>query len=157
MADYIEELRKLVGSRPIIMAGAAVILLDEADRIFLYQRADNNTWSLPGGAMEMGETFEENAGREVLEETGLVCRALDFFKVYAGPEVYYRYPNGDEVYNVTAVYLCRAFSGAVALPESEGTASGFFPLAEIPADINPPVRIIIRDFIAMATDAASRG
>lgn len=54
---------------------AQVVLLD-ADRILLarHQRRGGSYWVLPGGAVEPGETPEEAAVREVLEETGLQIR-----------------------------------------------------------------------------------
>jgi 8-oxo-dGTP pyrophosphatase MutT (NUDIX family) len=52
---YIMDLRKIVGSRPLIMTGSNVILLDSNNRILLQLRTDNNSWGLPGGSMEMGE------------------------------------------------------------------------------------------------------
>lgn len=55
---------------------SAVILLDDAGHILLQHRDANaptapNLWGLPGGSIEAGESAEEAAHREVLEETGL--------------------------------------------------------------------------------------
>jgi len=50
------------------------IVLDEAGRLLMIQRGtepDLGRWSLPGGRVELGETDEEAAVREVREETGL--------------------------------------------------------------------------------------
>ena len=146
MADYVRELRRLVGTRPLILCSANGILLDPEGRLLLLHRTDNDMWSLPGGAVEPGETLEETAVREVREEVGLTCHTLKLFGVYSGPELYYRYPNGDEVYNVTISYLCRDFSGEIKVDPAEGKAAAFFAIADLPSDISPPVRPIIADF-----------
>ena len=145
MVDYMGELRKLVGTRPLLLCGANVILLDGSGRVLLHHRTDNDAWSLPGGAMELGERLEETAARETREEVGLTCHALTLFGVYSGPELYYRYPNGDEVYNVTVSYLCRDFSGEIDVNPAEGKAAAFFAIDDLPSDISPPVRPIIAD------------
>jgi mutator protein MutT len=59
--------------RPIVAVG--VLLLD-GDRILLVQRAQPpqaGCWTVPGGAVEIGETLEQAALRELGEETGLGC------------------------------------------------------------------------------------
>lgn len=56
--------------------GVDVIVQDEQGKVLLIRREDDNTWSLPGGLMERGETPDQAARREVLEETGVVV-ALD--------------------------------------------------------------------------------
>jgi 8-oxo-dGTP diphosphatase len=60
---------------PIAAVGAVVI---EGDRVLLVRRAQpplKGEWSLPGGALELGETVQQGVVREVLEETGLVVVA----------------------------------------------------------------------------------
>jgi 8-oxo-dGTP pyrophosphatase MutT (NUDIX family) len=111
LGDYIGDLRKLIGTTPIIMCGANVILLNEKDEILLHHRVDKDWWGLPGGAMELGESLEEAASREVFEEVGLTCRNMKLFNVYSGKELYYKYPDGNEVYNVTATYICKDYTG----------------------------------------------
>lgn len=69
---YIMELRKIIGTRPIIMVGACTILMNEHRQILLQQRKDNGLWGLPGGSLEPGESMEEVARRELYEETGLI-------------------------------------------------------------------------------------
>ena len=54
---YIEELRALVGSRPLILPGASVLVVDARGHILLQRRADSGLWGIPGGMMEPGESY----------------------------------------------------------------------------------------------------
>lgn len=68
--------RREYPSRPLI--GIGVIVLKPA-QVLLARRGhapSEGAWSLPGGAQELGETAEEAARRELLEETGLAVGAL---------------------------------------------------------------------------------
>jgi 8-oxo-dGTP pyrophosphatase MutT (NUDIX family) len=56
-------------------------------------------------------TLEEVAMRELFEETGLEARSLELFHIFSGKELYYKYPHGDEVYNVVCAYVCNDFAG----------------------------------------------
>ncbi len=129
------------------MCGACIIILDNSGRILLHHRVDNDSWGLPGGAMEIGESLEETAIREVYEEVGLICRNIKIFNVYSGENLYYKYPGGDEVYNVTATYICKDFSGQIVVNKTEGKEARFFSVNDIPEKISPPDRVIIDDFI----------
>jgi mutator protein MutT len=142
---YMEDLRELIGSRPVIMVGAGVIILDEQDRMLLTQRSDNDAWSIPGGSMEPGETLEEVARRETEEEVGLTVEQMDFFGIFSGPELYYEYPNGDQVYNVTVVYVSRQVTGSLKIDE-ESRQARYFALDDLP-DISPPLRPVIKAYL----------
>ena len=148
MTDYIGDLRKLIGTRPIIMCGANVILLNDQGQILLHHRIDRDWWGLPGGAMELGESFEQTAKREVLEEVGLICRDLKLFNVYSGEKLYYKYPDGNEVYNVTATYICKDFSGERVVDPSEGRDARFFPLDKIPSNLSSSIEEIVEEFLS---------
>jgi 8-oxo-dGTP pyrophosphatase MutT (NUDIX family) len=143
--DYILQLRELIGHRPILMVGAAILVVDESERLLLLQRADNGCWGPPGGATEPGERVEEAARRETLEETGLQIGEMSLFGVFSGPELYYIYPNGDEVYNVTIVYLSQDFRGQPVI-DHEHTAWRWFAVDEIPGKISPPINPVIEQY-----------
>ena len=134
---YILELRKVLGSRPLIMAGTGVIIVNEKNQVLLGRRTDNGFWDYPGGSMELGESFEECARREVLEETGLTCGKLEFLMDVSGEDSFYQYPNGDKVYIAGIVYLCRDFSGELKAQEKEVAEQRFFPIDQLPENIAP--------------------
>ncbi|WDF49747.1 NUDIX hydrolase [Paenibacillus sp. KACC 21273] len=145
--SYITELREVVGSRPLIMAGATVVLMNDQQQILLQKRADNHCWGLPGGSMELGETLEQVAKRELEEETGLVAVHLQLLDIFSGPELYYQYLHGDEVYNVVAAYVCREYSGSLQAQCSEVQELQFFDLFDLPQMINPPDLPIVQYFL----------
>jgi 8-oxo-dGTP pyrophosphatase MutT (NUDIX family) len=145
--DYILQLRQYIGHRPILMVGAAILVVDAQNRLLLMKRSDSGRWGPPGGATEPGEYVEQAAKRETAEETGLEVGEMLLFGVFSGPELYYKYPNGDEVYNVTIVYLSRDFSGEVVIND-EHTEFRWFARDEIPAPehISPPIIPVIEQF-----------
>lgn len=143
--DYILQLRQYIGHRPILLVGAAILVLDEQDRLLMMKRSDNQCWGIPGGAIEPGEALEIAAKRETLEETNLEIVEMSLFGAFSGPELYYKYPNGDEVYNVSIVYLSREWRGKVKLND-EHSEWQWFTASDIPADISPPIRPVIEQF-----------
>lgn len=144
---YIKKLRKIVGTRPLIMVGACVLVVDQNERLLLQLRTDNNCWGLPGGSMDLGESLQEVAQRELLEETGLVAKSMTLVNVYSGEEFYYKYPHGDQVYNVVATYICRIFEGELKKEESEVQELNFFSINNLPNNLSPPDMPIIREYI----------
>lgn len=145
--NYIRQIRELVGTHPIIMAGACVILIDGEGRLLLQQRTDNGLWGLPGGSMEPGEEIKEVARRELFEEVGLEAKGLEFFDIFSGTDLYYRYPNGDEVYNVVAAYICKEYSGTIRGDGDEVQDIQFFELDKIPDQISPPDLPVITRYL----------
>jgi ADP-ribose pyrophosphatase YjhB (NUDIX family) len=143
--DYILQLRQYIGHRPILLAGAAVLVLDKQDRVLLMKRSDNGCWGIPGGSMEPGEVVENAAKREAFEETNIEVGELSLFGVFSGPELYYKYPNGDEVYNVSIVYVSRDWRGEIKL-NHEHNEWKWFSASEVPEDLSPPIKPIMEHF-----------
>jgi mutator protein MutT len=99
---------------PIVAVGALVL---EGERVLLVRRGREplkGEWSLPGGAVELGETLEQAVGREVLEETGLSVETLGIIEVldritYDGDgRLNYHYVLIDYHCRVTGGSLCPA-------------------------------------------------
>lgn len=141
------DLRKKIGTTPIIMVGACVLVLNEKNQLLLQHRKDNQCWGLAGGSMELGESLEEVAAREMVEETGLIPTHLDLLKTYSGKDFYYRYPHGDEVYNVVTAFICKNYKGSLKFDGTEAIDIRFFDLTDLPSSISPPDYLVIMDFL----------
>jgi ADP-ribose pyrophosphatase YjhB (NUDIX family) len=144
--DYITSLRKHIGHAPLLMVGAGMLVVDGNHRLLLLERTDVDCWGLPGGAVELGESVEKAARRETREETGLEIGEISLFGVFSGPRYHFIYPNGDEVYNISIVYLCRDWTGGIRL-NNEHRGWAWFTATDIPKNTCPPIRSIVERYI----------
>jgi 8-oxo-dGTP pyrophosphatase MutT (NUDIX family) len=154
--SYVTSMRKLIGQKPLILVAAGAIILDDRRRVLLQLRTDDGRWGIPGGTMEPGETVEQCAMREVLEETRLTLDELRLFGIYSGEQQHHTYPNGDEVYCVNVVFLSTAFHGTLRGDANETVRLQFHDMDRFPQQITPlcsPVLKELRD--RMVRDPAS--
>ncbi|WP_305751874.1 NUDIX hydrolase [Mammaliicoccus sciuri] len=143
--DYISSLRDKVGHAPVILVGALVLIFNRDKQVLLQLRSDNESWGLPGGRMELGESFEEAATREVYEETNLEIQNLKFVTNFSGKDYHMVYPNGDEAYTVTALFESEEYEGELSVDIKETQNLKFFDLDKLPQNISPPVKM--KEFI----------
>jgi 8-oxo-dGTP pyrophosphatase MutT (NUDIX family) len=144
--NYVKDLRKLVGTRPLILTGAVVIILNDLQKVLLQHRTDGG-WGLPGGLMELGESLEETARREVKEETGLEIGELKLVNIFSGKDYYFKVSNGDELYSVTAVYVTKDVRGKMDIDETESVEVQFFKLNELPDGLTDEYKSYITPYI----------
>ncbi|MFJ9941573.1 NUDIX hydrolase [Streptomyces erythrochromogenes] len=69
-------------STPLHSVSVAGAVLREDGRLLAIRRADNGTWELPGGVLELTESPEAGVRREVLEETGIEVQVQELTGVY---------------------------------------------------------------------------
>lgn len=130
--SYISNLRKYIGHEPLINIGATVIVMNDKNEILLNLRSDTNTWGIIGGGMELGESLEETAARELMEESNLTAEHFELIDLLSGEELYFKYPNGDETYTVIALYRAIGVSGKLKINDDESCKLQYFPIDKLP-------------------------
>ena len=130
--SYLAELRKYVGQRPIINIGATRIVTNDKNELLLNLRSDTGTWGIIGGGMELGESLEETAARELWEEAGLKAERFELLDVLSGRELFFRYPNGDETYTVIVLYKAVGVSGVPRINDDESSRLEYFSVNALP-------------------------
>jgi ADP-ribose pyrophosphatase YjhB (NUDIX family) len=143
--SYTEDMRRLIGTRPLLAPGVAVLVLNQAGQLLLLQRADNHEWTLPGGFMELNEAPEGTARRELDEEIGLTAGTLQLFGAYGGPELFHTFPNGDQVSSVTIAYITRDTVGTPRVDGKEVIKAEYFDLHALPANLFKTNMPILRE------------
>ena len=147
MSDYIKDLREKTQHMPLVLPHSVVVLFNEQGEVLMEERADDGYFDFPGGSIDLKESAEEAAARELLEETGLVADELELFKVYSGEITHYVYFNGDEIYGVDLVYLCNKYHGELEPQIEEVKTLKFYNLKEIPDKLSIRNKKIVEDLL----------
>lgn len=129
---YIMNLRKYVGHEPLIGLGATTLVFNDKNELLLNLRNDTNTWGIPGGSMELYETIEETAVRELKEEAGICADKLELVTVLSGDEYYFEYPNGDKMCTVIVLFKVLNYTGKINVSDNESKQLQFFSLDSLP-------------------------
>lgn len=120
-------------TRPFIGIGIVVIRHDPAagEQVLLCQRGkppNVGSWTLPGGAQELGETCEQAGRRELLEECGLTVGRLHFC---AHVDTIRRDPDGRIRFHYTILDFAALWQSGEPVAGSDVTASVFVPVDEL--------------------------
>jgi 8-oxo-dGTP pyrophosphatase MutT (NUDIX family) len=135
---YIEDIRSKIGNDWLIGVGACVFVYKDG-KVLLQKRKDNLCWCMSGGGgVEIGESVEEAAKRELFEETGITAKSLELLGVFSGEGMSHIYPNGDKVQIIGIVYICQDFSGDLLPDTYETIKLEWFDIDKIPHEIHPP-------------------
>lgn len=121
---------------PSVSVNVAVI---QDGKILLTQREDFETWVLPSGRVEEGESLAQAAIREVKEETGIDAELIRLVGVYSRTGTMYP--------GYTALFAARPVGGERTLQRGETIAVEWFPFDEIPAPLSVGQARRIRDAI----------
>jgi ADP-ribose pyrophosphatase YjhB (NUDIX family) len=113
-----------------LVPGASAVVLDEAGRILLHRRDDNELWSIPGGGMEVGERIADTVVREVRQETALEVEPEAIVGIYSNPNHVVEYSDGEVRQQFSVCFACRLVGGELATSD-ESLEVGFFTPAEI--------------------------
>ncbi len=114
--------------RPIVGVAAVII---ENDQVILVRRGQApayGEWSLPGGAVELGETLEEALVREVEEEIGLEVEVVDLVAVLE--RIFLDKEQQVQFHYVLTDFLCRRITGKLRA-SSDALSCAQVPLSSL--------------------------
>ena len=145
--NYIMDLRKKIGHETIMTVGCGVLIENDKGQLLLQKRSDTGQWCVPGGAMEVGETYEEAAIREIKEEVGIDIQEMDLYGLYSGEDRLIHYPNDDVVYSLSVIFRTNSYNGKVSDSDSEVLEHRFFDRENIPDNLFIPDKRPIMDWM----------
>jgi ADP-ribose pyrophosphatase YjhB (NUDIX family) len=121
--------------------GVRAVVLDADNRVFLVRHTYVSGWYLPGGGVEVGQSFREAMLRELMEEGRIeVLGEPSLLGVYLNSHVSLR----DHV----AVYVVREFrQDRAPEPNREIAETGFFALDALPEDTTKGTRLRIAEVL----------
>jgi len=132
-----------------LVPSANSIVTNEFGEILLIQRTDNGNWSLPGGAMDLGESLGRTAIRETLEETGIHIRLTGMTGIFTNPNHVLEYTSNGEVRQEFSVVFTAEMTGGELTPSSESSRVSWVASSEVEnLQMHPSMRKRIEHFLA---------
>lgn len=126
---------------------AGVVLRNAEGRVLLVRRATEDTWGIPGGGLEAGESWVNAAVRECREETGWLARIDGLLGIYSDPDTQvHRYPSGTLAHFVGVVFIATAIENS-GIRDQEASDLRWVAPGSLPTPLFAPDVPVLRDYI----------
>jgi 8-oxo-dGTP pyrophosphatase MutT (NUDIX family) len=126
-----------------LVVAVAAIVRDDAGRILLIRRSDNDYWALPGGAQDIGESTAQAAVREVAEETGVTVVISGISGIYSNPSHVIAYDDGEVRQEFSICFHARPTGGDLRSGSESKSVEWVDPAALDSLRIHPSMRLRI--------------
>ena len=110
-----------------LVPAVSAVVSDNTGRVLLQRRSDNELWSVPGGAIEVGESVLDALRREVLEETGFEVEPDRLIGVYSSPAYVIAYDDGEVRQQFSLAFACHTTGGALRKSSESLEVAWFSP------------------------------
>jgi ADP-ribose pyrophosphatase YjhB (NUDIX family) len=132
-----------------VVPSTTAAVRDDAGRLLMIHKVDNDLWALPGGGMDLGESIADAAVREVAEETGVNVEITGLVGIYTDPGHVMQYDDGDVRQEFSVCFHARVISGEAREDGSETKAVRWVePSAVADLNVHPSMRRRIDDALA---------
>lgn len=127
-----------------IVVAVTAFIRDEAGRLLLIRRTDNDLYAIPGGALELGERLTQTVQREVMEETGIVVTVTGLIGVYSDPEHVIEFTDGEVRQEFSICFRADPTGGDLRTSDESKEVLWVAPAELDGLNIHPSIRLRIR-------------
>ncbi|MFD0305092.1 NUDIX domain-containing protein [Streptomyces sp. NPDC127119] len=96
-----------------VVPSVTAVVRDDAGRLLLIHKTDNDLWALPGGGHDIGERIGDTVVREVAEETGIDVEVDSIVGIYTDPEHVLAYDDGEVRQQFSICFRARPVGGSL--------------------------------------------
>lgn len=140
--DYVDDPDAPVANS--VVPSVVAIVRDDAGRVLLIHKTDNNLWALPGGGHEIGESVVDTVIREVKEETGYDVEVETVTGTYTNPRHVMAYDDGEVRQQFSIAFRARLVGGEARTSRESSEVVWVRPEEIDALDMHPSMRMRIQ-------------
>jgi ADP-ribose pyrophosphatase YjhB (NUDIX family) len=126
-----------------IVVAVTAFVRDDAGRILMIRRTDNDLYAVPGGAQDLGESISQTVIRETQEEAGVLVEVIGLVGIYTNPNHVIAYSDGEVRQEFSICFRARPIGGTPR-PSSESSEVHWIDPTDLNRlNIHPAMRLRI--------------
>jgi len=134
-----------------IVPSVTAVVTDGDGALLMVHRTDNDLWSIPGGAMDLGESIADAAVRETKEETGLDVEVTGIVGIYTNPRHVMAYDDGEVRQQFSVCFTTRLLGGQLRT-STETSDVRFVARDQLDGlNIHPSIRLRVQHYFEART------
>ncbi|MEW1830717.1 NUDIX domain-containing protein [Streptomyces sp. NPDC088196] len=127
-----------------VVPSVTAVVRDDAGRLLLIHKTDNDLWALPGGGHDIGERVADTVVREVREETGIDVEVDNIVGLYTDPQHVLAYDDGEVRQQFSICFRAHPVGGSLRTSSESKEVRWIDPADLDGLDIHPSMMLRIQ-------------